>query len=77
MLALANLDPRDTGFSGAGRGFTDEAAWPELLTVVGEQINAACDDLVAGDVRVIAEQGAAKARQLNLLSRYTELRHDD
>lgn len=77
MLALANLDPRDTGFSGAGRGFTDEAAWPDLLTVIGEQINVACDDLVAGDVRVIAEQGAAKARQLNLLSRYTELRHGD
>jgi len=77
MLALANLDPRETGFSGVGRGFTDEARWPELLTSVGEQINNACDELIAGDVRLVAQQGAADARRLNVLSRYTELRHDD
>lgn len=77
MLALANLDPRDTGLSGAGRGFTDEAEWPDLLARIGEEINRSCEDLVAGDVRIVAEQGAGKARRLNLLSRYTELRHDD
>jgi probable DNA repair protein len=77
MLALANLDPRATGFSGAGRGFTDESAWPDLLASIGTEINSACDSLAAGDVRIIAEQGASDARQLNLLSRYTELRHDD
>ncbi len=77
MLALANLDPRDTGFSGAGRGFTDESEWPDFLAEVGAQIDQACDSLIAGDVRIVAEQGAGKARGLNLLSRYTELRHDD
>ena len=77
MLALANLDARETGFSGAGRGFTDEAEWPALLAAVGAGIEAACDDLVTGDVRVVAEQGAGKARGLNVLSRYTELRRGD
>ena len=76
MLALANLDSRDTGFSGAGRGFTDEAAWPELLAAVGREIDAACDAFEAGDVRIVAEQGAGSARRLNVLSRYTELRRD-
>ncbi|MBT8081247.1 MAG: PD-(D/E)XK nuclease family protein [Gammaproteobacteria bacterium] len=77
MLALANLDARETGFSGAGRGFTDEAQWPGLLAAIGAEIVAACDDLVAGDVRIVAEQGAARARGLNVLSRYTELRRGE
>ncbi|HSG98098.1 MAG TPA: PD-(D/E)XK nuclease family protein, partial [Woeseiaceae bacterium] len=76
MLALANLDSRDVGFSGAGRGFTDAATWPELLDAVKTEIRAACDDFVAGDVRLMAEQGAGKARYLNVLSRYTELHRD-
>jgi probable DNA repair protein len=75
-LALANIDARETGFSGAGRGFTDETEWPALLAEIGAEIDRACDELAAGDVRLIAEQGAAKARHLNLLSRYTELRRD-
>ncbi len=76
-LALANIDARETGFSGAGRGFTDETGWPDLLAAVGALIDAACDDLVAGDVRLVARQGATAARPLNVLSRYTELRHDE
>ncbi len=76
MLALANLDSREVGFSGAGRGFTDEDAWPELLDAVTSQIQTACDDLIAGDVRLVAQQGAGKARHLNVLSRYTELHRD-
>lgn len=75
-LVLANIDARETGFSGAGRGFTDEAEWPGLLELVGAEIDRACDELTAGDVRLVAEQGAARARPLNLLSRYTELRRD-
>jgi probable DNA repair protein len=74
MLALANLDARETGFSGAGRGFTDEAKWPDLLAAVGTEIETSCNDLVTGDVRIVAEQGVGKARGLNVLSRYTELR---
>ena len=76
MLALANLDSRDTGFSGAGRGFTDEEDWPELLARVGAEISAACEAFVAGDVRLLAEPTAGKARGLDILSRYTELRRD-
>jgi len=76
MLALANVNPREPGFSGAGRGFTNEEDWPGLLASTGEAINAACDDLIAGDVRIVADQGAISARHLNVLSRYTELRRD-
>ena len=76
MLALANVNPREPGFSGAGRGFTDEADWPALLASTSGAISAACDDLIAGDVRIVADQGATSARSLNILSRYTELRRD-
>jgi probable DNA repair protein len=74
MLALANLDSRETGFSGAGRGFTDEESWPDLLAGVGAQIDAACDDFIAGDVRLLVEPATSKARGLDILSRYRELR---
>ena len=76
MLALANVNPREPGFSGAGRGFTSEEEWPALLASTRDAIGAACDDLIAGDVRIVADQGAASARDLNVLSRYTELRRD-
>jgi RecB family exonuclease len=76
-LALINIDSRETSFSGAGRGFTDETAWPQLLATICDEIEAACEKLKAGDVRIIAKQGATSARRLNLLSRYTELRHGD
>ena len=75
-LALANIDTRETGFSGAGRGYSDEDEWPQLLSDIGQEISRACDELIAGDVRIIERQGAASARRLNLLSRYTELRDD-
>jgi RecB family exonuclease len=76
-LALVNIDSRETSFSGVGRGFTDEASWPQLLEDVCNQIEVACDQLATGDVRIIANQGSTKARRLNLLSRYTELRHGE
>ena len=76
MLALGHIDSRDAGFSGVGRGFTDEAQWPEYLAEVEQEIRNACDRLVAGDVSLLAAQGASSARPLNLLSRYTELRHE-
>ena len=76
MLALANVDSRDAGFSGVGRGFTEETEWPEFLRTVEGEVRRACDRLLAGDVRLLAPQGAASARRFNLLSRYTELRHE-
>ncbi len=76
MLALANVDSRDAGFSGVGRGFTEETEWPEFLRTVEGEVRRACDGLLAGDVRLLAPQGAASARRFNLLSRYTELRHE-
>ncbi len=72
-LALANVDAREMSFSGAGRGYTDEAAWPELLQSVQNDVGRACEELAEGDVRVNALQGTAAARPLNLLTRFTEL----
>lgn len=76
-LALVNVDSREVSFDGAGRGYTDFDAWPELLASVKADISAACVNLESGDVRVNIEQGVQSARTLNLLSRYTELRRDN
>ena len=75
-LALVNIDSREIVFDGAGRGYSDEVEWPELLQRTKDDIAIACEDLAAGDVRLNIEQGAQSARSLNLLSRYTELRRD-
>ncbi len=75
-LALVNIDSREIAFDGAGRGYTDEAEWPELLQRIKDEIAVICDDLAAGDVRLNIEQGVQDARRLNLLSRFTELRRD-
>jgi len=76
-LALVNIDSREIAFDGAGRGYTDEAGWPELLQRIKSEVMSGCDDLAAGDVRVSVDQGLKAARRLNLLSRYTELRRDN
>ena len=73
-IALVNIDSRETSLSGAGREFSDWQAWTEVCETMADEIRAACNDLVAGDVRIVADQGVAKARPLNLLTRYTELR---
>ena len=75
-LALVCIDSREITFDGAGRGYSDEAEWPELLQRIKHEIAMACEDLADGDVRLNIEQGTQAARSLNLLSRYTELRRD-
>ncbi len=75
-LALVNVDSREIAFEGAGRGFTDDDEWPELLSRIKAEIAAACMEMSGGDVRVNIEQGIKSARPLNLLTRYTELRRD-
>ena len=75
-LALANIDSREVVFDGAGRGYGDAADWDETLTAWMQQVVVACEDLSMGDVRIVAAQGVAEARPLNLLSRYSELRRD-
>jgi RecB family exonuclease len=75
-LALVNIDSREIEFTGAGCGYGDEESWPELLQSIEQQIEDACKNLAAGDVRINIEQGVQSARALNLLSRYTELRRE-
>lgn len=76
-LALVNVDSREIRFNGAGTGYTDVDEWPLLLERIKEQIFTACKEMASGDVCINIEQGVTTARPLNLLSRYTELRHDD
>jgi len=76
-LALVNVDTREISFNGAGHGYTNSDEWPELLQRIKEQVFAACGELAGGDVRINIEQGLTAARPLNLLSRYSELRHDN
>tara|TARA_R110002096_G_scaffold124002_1_gene268075 strand:- start:8674 stop:11265 length:2592 start_codon:yes stop_codon:yes gene_type:complete len=76
-LALVNIDSREITFAGAGRGFTDEAEWPDLLQQAQEQIAIACKDLAAGDVRIATSQHVQDARRLNPLSRFSEIGRDN
>ncbi len=72
-LALVNIDSREIRFDGAGRGYTEEQAWQETLGAWKERVRLACEELSRGDVRINAPQGVRAARNLNLLTRYTEL----
>ena len=76
-LALVNVDAREIHFNGAGYGYTDSDEWPEILQRMKEQVYGACRELANGDVRINIQQGVKAARPLNLLSRFTELRHDN
>ncbi len=75
-LALVNVDTREISFAGAGQGYTDADEWPEVLQQVKDEIAVACAEMAGGDVRINIEQGFKAARPLNVLSRYSELRHD-
>ncbi|NQV86984.1 MAG: PD-(D/E)XK nuclease family protein, partial [Woeseiaceae bacterium] len=74
-LALVNVDSREIAFDGVGRDYSNTDDWPDLLRRANEQITSACNELSAGDVRINIVQGVASARSLNVLTRYTELRH--
>ncbi|MDH5622377.1 MAG: PD-(D/E)XK nuclease family protein, partial [Gammaproteobacteria bacterium] len=76
-LALVNVDSREIAFDGVGRGYSSVDDWPDLMRRASAQINAACREMSDGDVRIHIEQGVASARPLNLLTRYTELRHEN
>ena len=72
-VALVNIDAREMGFDGAGAGYGKVDDWAASLAEWKQLVHAACRDLGAGDVRINALQGTRDARELNLLSRYTEL----
>ncbi len=75
-LALAWLDSRDVTFSGAGNGFAPRDDWADVLATWIADIHEACDRFATGDVRINPQQNLRDARQLNLLSRYTEVIRD-
>jgi probable DNA repair protein len=75
-LALVNVDTREVGFDGAGRGYSDDLNWRDTLAAWKRIVRAACEDMSDGDVRINGVQGIQDARNFNLLSRYTELRRD-
>lgn len=75
-VALVNIDTREVSFAGAGRGYTNETAWPDTLAEWKRLVKVACQNLSRGDTRINAAQGVQDARAFNLLSRYTELRRD-
>lgn len=72
-VALVNIDSREMSFSGAGHGYTDSTVWDETLARWKSLVRAGCRELSAGDVRIDATQTVKDARDVNLLSRYTEL----
>jgi probable DNA repair protein len=73
-LALANVDSRSVVFHGAGAADIED--WPAVLTAWSDRVRGACADMARGDVRLDRRQAADDARPLNLLTRFTERRHE-
>ena len=73
-LALANVDSRSVVFHGAGASDTED--WPDVLETWSATVRSACAEMTRGDVRLDRRQSADDARALNLLTRFTERRHE-
>jgi ATP-dependent helicase/nuclease subunit B len=72
-IALLNVDSRGVVLDGAGQQLTPKLDWDEALGNWKGQVEAAARNIVAGDVRINAQQSAQAARPLSLLSRHREL----
>tara|TARA_Y100000389_G_C17466746_1_gene526342 strand:- start:1907 stop:4498 length:2592 start_codon:yes stop_codon:yes gene_type:complete len=75
-LTFVNIDSREISFDGAGVNYENTITWPNLLEKIRLEIHAILENLSAGDVRINLDQNFKKARQLNLLTRFTELQRD-
>ena len=73
-LALANVDSRSVVFHGAGARDTED--WPDVLAAWSDRVRGACVEIARGDVRLDRRQSTDDARPLNLLTRFTERRHE-
>jgi probable DNA repair protein len=76
-LGLINIDSRATSLDGAGKQLTPDLDWGEALGSWITLVEAAAKQIQRGDIRINGKQNAQAARALGLLSRITELRHDD
>ena len=50
--------------------------WPDVLETWSATVRSACAEMTRGDVRLDRRQSADDARALNLLTRFTERRHE-
>jgi len=75
-LGRYNIDSRAIGVDAIGLDSMDAAEWNASLQRWQSTIARATGELAAGDVRLVYWQAADEARDLGLLSRFGELRHD-
>lgn len=75
-LGFFNVDSRTTALDACGRDTMGEDAWQEALGRWSQEIERAAARFAAGDARIRYWQTLREARELNLLSRFGELRRD-
>ena len=75
-LGFYNVDSRMTALDACGRDTLGEPAWGEALGRWSQDVERAAARFAAGDVRIRYWQTLREARELNLLSRFGELRRD-
>jgi len=75
-LGLYNVDSREIGIDGAGRGLRELEDWHRSLGGWQAMVRSAAERFAGGDVRINGRTGPGEARSLNLLSRYAELVDD-
>ena len=75
-LGFYNVDSRTTVLDATGRDALGEDVWQETLERWSEDVERAASRFAAGDVRMRYWQTLREARELNLLSRFGELRRD-
>jgi len=75
-LGRYNIDSREIGVDAVGLDSMEAAQWNASLQRWHNTIVRAAGELAAGDVRLVYWQAADEARDLGLLSRFGELRHD-
>jgi ATP-dependent helicase/nuclease subunit B len=75
-LGFYNVDSRATALDASGRDTLGEGEWLEALRRWSQDIERAAEKFAAGDVRIRHWKTLRDARELNLLSRFGELRRD-
>ncbi len=76
-LGLVNIDSRSTTIDGAGKQLTPDLDWEDALASWTKLVEVAAGQIQRGDVRINGLQNTQSARPLSLLSRISELHHDD
>ena len=76
-IGLVNIDSRAISLDAAGRTFTPELDWDQVLTTWQARVEVIAAELAKGDVRLNPALNTQSGRPLALLSRRQELGRDN